>query len=180
MSMLGTSGFNQVLSNTDCGRQSGEFLNLMRDFVKTALHYSGEGDAVDGMDVALCIINKENLQISFSGANNPMYLVRDGELLEYKGDKMPIGWHTKDKNPFNQQVIEGRKGDCIYLFSDGYADQFGGERGKKFMYKRFKSLLLEIHQKPVQDQLGILDKELEDWKGTMEQVDDIMVMGIRL
>ncbi len=102
------------------------------------------------------------------------------QFTEFKADKMPIGWHTRDKEPFTEKIIEIRKGDCLYMFSDGYADQFGGEEGKKFMYKRFKQLLLEIHGKPMSKQAEILDQTIEEWKDSRDQIDDIMVMGIRI
>ncbi len=181
MSMLGVSGFNEILSSSDCGLKSDGFLNRLRDHVKKALHHTGqEGDAMDGMDVSLVILDKKNMKISFTGANNPLYIIRDEELIEYKGDKRPIGWHTMDKEPFTENVIDIRKGDCIYLFSDGYADQFGGKDGKKFMYKRFKELLVSIHRKKMKEQMSILDRTLVDWTGDQEQIDDVMVVGICL
>jgi serine phosphatase RsbU (regulator of sigma subunit) len=153
----------------------------LRDYVIKALHHTGDdSDAMDGMDLALCIIDRENMRVSFAGANNPLYLIRDGVLNEFKGDKMPIGWHTRFKDPFHETAIDIRPGDCMYLFSDGYADQFGGSRGKKFMYKQFKHLLVRIHEKPMKEQQKILKETLIEWQGTHDQIDDIMVMGFRI
>lgn len=181
MSMLGVAGFNEILSTEDCGRRSDTFLNLLREHVKKALHHTGEeGDPVDGMDVAMCILDMEHMKVTFTGAYNPLYLIRDGELNEFKGDKMPIGWYTRDQQPFSQIEIEVREGDCLYMFSDGYADQFGGKLGKKFMSKNFKQLLLDIHPRAMKDQHQFLEETIEEWKAGREQVDDIMVMGIRL
>jgi ligand-binding sensor domain-containing protein/serine phosphatase RsbU (regulator of sigma subunit) len=178
MSMLGIAGFNEILAG-HCGVNADGFLGMLREHIKKALHHTGEeGDAMDGMDVALCIIDESNLELSFAGANNPLYLIRNNELIEYKGDKMPIGWHTRDKEPFTEHRIQLEKGDCLYIFSDGYPDQFGGEKGKKFMYKSLKKLLLEIHQEPMAEQEKILDDRMMAWKGTHDQVDDIIVMGI--
>jgi len=178
MSMLGLAGFNEILAG-HCGVNANDFLGLLREHIIKALHHTGEeSDAMDGMDVALCIIDENNLTLSFAGANNPLYLIRKNELIEYKGDKMPIGWHTRDKEPFTEHMIQLEKGDCLYIFSDGYPDQFGGEKGKKFMYKSFKNLLLEIHRKPMSDQESILDETIQAWKGSYDQVDDIIVMGI--
>jgi ligand-binding sensor domain-containing protein/serine phosphatase RsbU (regulator of sigma subunit) len=178
MSMLGIAGFNEILAG-HCGVNANDFLGLLRDHIKKALHNTGEeGDAMDGMDVALCIIDRENKKLSFSGANNPLYLIRDNELIEYKESKMPIGWHTRDIEPFTEHQIDLKKGDCLYIFSDGYPDQFGGERGKKFMYKAFKNLLVEIHKKDMPEQAKILENTIIEWKGEHEQVDDILVMGV--
>jgi len=180
MSMLGTSGYYEIL-NTNCDYDSGVFLVNLRDHIKKSLHHTGEeGDAYDGMDVSLCILNPDKTKVSFAGANNPVYLIRDGELTEYKGDKMPIGRHHRDQEPFTNNQIDVQSGDCFYLFSDGYADQFGGESGKKYKYQHFKDLLVKIHTEKMSRQKEILDEEIEKWKGDYEQIDDIMVLGFRI
>jgi ligand-binding sensor domain-containing protein/serine phosphatase RsbU (regulator of sigma subunit) len=179
MSMLGVSAFNQVLG-TDCGTQANNFLFELREMVKTALHLTaGDQETADGMDAAMCIYNRNTRRLSFAGANNPIYLVRDGELTEFKCDKMPIGLHYRDGEPFIEQAMDINKGDCIYLFSDGYADQFGGESGKKFKYKPFKEKLKEVHSLPMEEQKKVLEETILKWKGDYEQIDDIMVMGVR-
>ncbi len=139
----------------------------------------GEEEIQDGMDIALCNINLEQNKLEYAGANNSLYLIRNNELIETKADKQPIGKYHEHK-PFTNHVIELQKGDTIYLFSDGYADQFGGKKGKKFMYKPFKRLLTEIHQLPMEEQKKRLIDSFNNWKGTLEQVDDICIIGLRV
>jgi serine phosphatase RsbU (regulator of sigma subunit) len=109
-----------------------------------------------------------------------MYLIRDGELQEIKGNKFPVGVFLGENKTFTNHKIALQSGDFIYVFSDGYADQFGGPKGKKFMVNQFRQLLMSIHKRPVEEQKQILDKTIEDWKGPEEQVDDILVMGVRI
>lgn len=136
-------------------------------------------DAVikDGMDIALCSLEGNTLK--YAGAMNPLWIIRKGELIETKGDKQPIG---KFDNPFpyTTHTFELQKGDTLYIFSDGYADQFGGEKNKKFKIKAFRELLLSIQDKSMEEQKFIIDEVFETWKGDLEQVDDVCVMGIRV
>ncbi|MCB0400874.1 MAG: DUF4154 domain-containing protein [Flavobacteriales bacterium] len=155
-----------------------EILDKTREIVMETFEKSDE-DVNDGMDIALCSINTESKKLHFSGANNGMYLIRNGELTEIKPDKQPIG-NYRDHKPFTLHEHDLQKGDVIYTFSDGYPDQFGGPKGKKFMYKNFKELLLEIHQKPMDEQHHLLVKAFEDWKGGIEQIDDVCVIGVRI
>ena len=131
------------------------------------------------MDIALCTINTETNKLNFAGANNGLYFIRNGELTQIKPDKQPIG-KFDDAKPFTKHSINLEKGDVIYTFSDGYADQFGGPKGKKFMYKPFRELLLSIHQKPMDEQHHLLKNSFDDWKGPMEQIDDVCVIGVRI
>ena len=117
--------------------------------------------------------------MQFSGANNPLYHIRNKELTVTKGDKMPVSIH-ETMPPFTGHDFDLEKGDAIYLFSDGYADQFGGPRGKKFLYKAFKNLLLEISDRPMAEQPAILDKTMEEWQGITGQIDDMVIIGIRI
>ncbi|WP_185957523.1 ligand-binding sensor domain-containing protein [Saccharicrinis carchari] len=133
----------------------------------------------DGMDIALCIIDKKNKKLSFAGANNPLYLVRQNEIFIYKGDRFPIGYKGDKDILFSRHDIQLEENDVFYIFSDGYADQFGGSDGKKFKYRRFRHLLLNIHQLPAEDQKAILHQKIEEWMGSHEQVDDIIVMGVQ-
>ncbi|MBK9390979.1 MAG: SpoIIE family protein phosphatase [Bacteroidetes bacterium] len=114
----------------------------------------------------------------FAGANNPLYLIRNNEIKEVKGDKMPIGIYER-MDSFSSMTLDIKEGDTIYLFSDGYADQFGGPRMKKFMYSNFKRLLLDIQAKSMCEQFSVLNKTMEDWRGGIDQIDDIVVIGIR-
>lgn len=180
MSMLGYSYLNEIANNYKITKAS-LILNRLRNYIKTALRQTGkEDEAKDGMDMALCVLDLETNNMQFSGAYNPLYLLRDKKLTEMKGDKMPIGIYVNEKKSFTNHVQNLKKGDVIYIFSDGYIDQFGGEKGGKFKSKPFKKLLLDIHSKPMNKQGEILNKTLENWKGTNAQVDDILVMGFRI
>ena len=155
-----------------------KILDKTRDIVVETFE-KGQEDVRDGMDIALCTINNKTKKLFFSGANNGLYFIRNGELTQYKPDKQPIGKYD-DAKPFTQQEIDLEKGDVIYTFSDGYPDQFGGEKGKKYMYKKFRDLLLSIHQKPMDEQHQLLVDSFENWRGDLEQVDDVCVIGIKI
>ena len=156
----------------------GLLLDTTRDFVKNRFE-TESNNVKDGMDIALCALNFSTNQLQFSGANNPLYIIRENELIEIKGDKQHIGKHHKESN-FTNHIISLKKDDCIYLFSDGYADQFGGPKGKKFMYKQFKSLLLKTSQLPLDQQKEVLNNTFENWRGDLEQIDDVCVIGIKI
>jgi len=132
----------------------------------------------DGMDASLICFDFKNKKFSYAAANNPVWVVRRNQLIELKGDKMPVGKHDKDATPFIQHEFELEKGDVVYTLTDGFADQFGGENGKKFMYKKLKELLLEIAHEPMPVQQAILSKTFDEWKGNLEQVDDVCIIGI--
>jgi len=153
----------------------GEILSKSREIMISEFEKSDE-EVKDGMDIALCNLNKNKLY--FSGAYNPLWIVRDGKLLEFKGDNQPIG-RFRNSAPFNTHEINLIKGDLIYLFSDGYSDQFGGERGKKFKIINFKKLILSISKKPIEEQKKILLDTFYSWKGDFEQIDDICIIGMR-
>ena len=132
------------------------------------------------MDMALIVIHKDKKLIEFAGAFNPLYLMRDNEIITFKGSRHPIGYIGERYNSsiFKKQQIPYFKNDILYLFSDGYADQFGGPEGKKFKYRRFRHLLLNIHKLPVDEQKSILHQKMEDWMGKdYPQVDDILLIG---
>jgi tetratricopeptide (TPR) repeat protein len=181
MSMLGTAFLNEII-NKNPGIHANEILNELRAQVIKSLHQTGKaGGSQDGMDLALYILDYDNNKIEFAGANNPLILIRNNELEVYKGDKMPIGIYAKADEPFANNIIDMKKGDCLYTFSDGYQDQFGGPQGKKYKIKNMKDLLLNIHQKDMAEQGSILDKEIKQWMGKdHEQIDDIIVIGTRI
>ena len=180
MSMLGVSFLNEIVSRHP-GINAAEMLGDLRKYVVKSLRQNQNiGESKDGMDVALLIFNENMTKVEYAGANNPMLLVRDGEVTEYKSNKMPIGIHLNVAQPFSSHEIEIQKGDMLYIFSDGYADQFGGPDGKKFMIKNFRNMLSEIHRHDLETQKTIIETTLADWMGNMEQVDDILVMGIRV
>ena len=137
----------------------------------------------DGMDLSFCVLDKSMKGLEFSGAFNPLYIVRDSKLIELKSDHFSIGADFgSDSAPkiFTNHTISLQEGDMIYMFSDGYADQFGGPEGKKYKYRRFRHLLLNIHQLPLDKQRTIVDENIEEWRGNTEQIDDILIIGIRI
>ncbi|MEX0987918.1 MAG: tetratricopeptide repeat protein [Bacteroidales bacterium] len=180
MSMLGVTFLNEIISrNPDI--QANDMLNELRSHVITSLHQTaGQGGTQDGMDLATIIIDQPNSELQYAGANNPLILIRNNELKEYKPDKMPIGIHENANKPFTNHKIKYSAGDVLYTFSDGFPDQFGGPSGKKFMIRNFKEQLSRIHKKPMGQQLIMLEKVLDDWMEGVSQIDDILVMGIRL
>jgi serine phosphatase RsbU (regulator of sigma subunit)/uncharacterized protein HemY len=178
MSMLGVAFLNEIINQSKIVRPD-EILNQLRSKVIDALHQSAKKrGARDGMDISLSMIDKQSNKMHFAGAYNPLYLIRDHSIQEIKADRMPIGVHSVYQDtPFSVDTIELKKGDCLYLFSDGYFDQFGGKKGNKFSKKAFKDMLLKIHKKPMETQKQILNQKITEWKGDRPQIDDIMVLG---
>jgi len=184
MSMLGISFLNEIVQRREI-TQANQVLNELRYQVKQSLRQHGQPDeSKDGIEMAICIIDEKNRIMQFSGAFNPLYLIRDEqgkpELTEIKADRMPLGYYQGKDKPFTNHDIKLEIGDTFYIFSDGYMDQKGGPDNKKFMSKNFKNLLLEIHEQPMYDQKKILDKTLSDWMGNNSQIDDILVVGVRV
>lgn len=180
MSMLGVAFLNEIMNQLPKIETDG-ILNSLRDNVMSALHQTGrEGEAQDGMDMALCIIDLSTRKLQFSGAYNPLYVISGEELVQVKADKMPIGISLKPPRPFTSQEVELKSGDILYMFSDGYADQLGGPHETKFLLSRFRDLILSIRKEPMSKQKVALDQSFENWRGTNEQIDDILVLGIRM
>ncbi|MBR2888561.1 MAG: SpoIIE family protein phosphatase, partial [Bacteroidales bacterium] len=182
MSMLGSAYLNEIIVKYQDELNSGHILDLLRTYIIESLHQTGRFDeAKDGMDIALCVLDLDTLKLQFSGAFNPMFLVRDGEIEEYRADRMPIGIHDYVDIGFTTYDIDMQRDDIVYIFSDGYASQFGGKTGKKFMSSRFKKLLQEISPNPMAEQREILDEKIETWMGGVySQVDDILVIGFKI
>jgi serine phosphatase RsbU (regulator of sigma subunit) len=182
MSMLGSAYLNEIVVNNQDGLNTGHVLDLLRESIIKSLQQTGKVDeAKDGMDIAICILDLDTKKVQYSGAFNPMFLVREGELEEYRADRMPIGIHDYVDVGFTSYDIDVQKDDIIYIFSDGYASQFGGKMGKKFMSSRMKKLLLEISGEPMDEQKKILNEKIEAWMGTQyDQVDDILVIGFKI
>lgn len=158
-----------------------EILNNTRTIIKETLLNDGSAEGgKDGMDCSLMEFDLEHNKIRFAAANNPVWIVRDNELIEFKGDKMPVGKHDRDAETFTTQELEVLKGDVIYTLTDGMPDQFGGPKGKKFMYKRLKNLLIEISTLPMNIQHDTLKKEMDEWMAEEEQVDDVCIIGVRV
>lgn len=180
MSMLGIAFLTEIV-NEDDDLAAHDILNQLRDRVIYSLHQTGEiGEQKDGMDMALCIIDKKSQTLEFSGAYNPLYLIRNNELIVVKADKMPVAIHLRKDQSFTRHTVKLQNNDTIYIFSDGYVDQFGGPRGRKFMSKRFKELLMSIQEQPMRKQCQVLDQTIEEWRGDIAQVDDILILGIRV
>lgn len=161
-------------------QEPGDILNDTRKTIINRLKNDGsEHGGKDGMDCTFLSFNLNNNTITYAAANNPVWIVRNGELIELAPDKMPVGKHDFDQIPFTQHDFELKKGDCIYTLTDGLPDQFGGPKGKKFMYKRLKELLVSIAHEPMHKQGRILENAVADWRGDLEQVDDILIIGTR-
>jgi len=180
MSMLGFALLNEIV-NKETDLKANLILNELRDNVKQSLHQTGkEGETKDGMDIALCIIDPENLTLQYSGAYNPLYLIRNDELITVKADRMPIGIHIIEKDSFTNHEIQIQKDDIIYIFTDGYMDQFGGPNASKFRKGPFKEMLVSIKDKGMEEQKKTLESEFEKWKGERDQIDDVLIMGIKI
>lgn len=180
MSMLGIAYLNEIVGRMNRFKAS-DILEKLRANVIGALHQSDEADtAKDGMDIALMILDTESNNVQFAGAYNPLYLVRDGEISELKGDRMPIGVHSRDREAFSNHEVQLEKGDQLFIFTDGYADQFGGAKGKKMNYKRFKNLLLEHPNLQMSEQRNHLLNAFHDWKGEHNQLDDVLVISLKV
>jgi len=181
MSVLGISLLNQVITQLPDTLNAGEILTELTIEVKKALRQSGRAaERKDGMDMALCILNPHKQAIHFSGAFNSLFIVRNGEIIRYKGDRMPVGIYINEKGEFTNHEIEVRKNDMLYLFSDGYPDQIGGEKKHKYLMKNLRTLFLEISEYDAARQKEALQKTFESWKGKESQVDDVLVMGFRI
>ena len=132
------------------------------------------------MDISLLCIDDKNNTVEFAGANNPFWYIHNGVLTEIKGDKQPIGTYYLELKSFTNHKVQVQKGDSLYILSDGYADQFGGEKGKKFRYKQLQEVLVSMVGVPMLEQEKVLIDKLNKWKGNLEQVDDVLVIGIKI
>ena len=179
MSMLGNSFLNEIVVEKRI-YQPDEILNRLRDKVIAALEQKGVTGQQDGMDISVVVWNKLDKTIEFAGANNDGILIRNTEIIELKSSKMPIGQYAGDKEKFALTKLNVLVGDTIYLFSDGFQDQFGGDKGKKLKYKNFIGILQEIAGESAIDQNLILRQKFSDWKGAHEQLDDVCVIGVKL
>lgn len=179
MSMIGNELLNQIVNIRNITKPS-EILAKLHKGIRNALSQA-TSDSRDGMDIVICTIDKEKKILEFAGAKNPLFYVQNGVLYEIKGDKMPIGGEQiEEERIFTNHQLDLSLPTTIYLCSDGYQDQFGGEHNKKFFVRNFKLLLENIHKEPVDRQKEILEKMLEDWQGAEKQTDDILIFGIKL
>ena len=181
MTIIGHNGLSKAINYVESPTPALILDALNREVSATFKQHNGEASIKDGMDAAMCSIDYKTKELQFAGAYNPLFIVRNGEIVEIKGDKFPVGeFIGAEKQNFTNHTVQLNEGETIYIFSDGYADQFGGPKGKKFMYRRFKELILSIQDKSMEEQRAILNKEIDDWRGDLEQVDDIIVIGLRV
>ncbi len=181
MSIVAYNILKQVVSATK-HTQPAAILDGLNKGVGETLHHSDsdkDSTAKDGMDLSLCSIDYKNMELEYAGAFNPLCLVRDGELQQIKADKFPIGFFVGEGNrKFTNHKVKLQKGDTVYLYTDGYADQFGGPNGKKFMVNKFRDLLLQASSHNIIDQKTIFENTIENWRGELDQVDDILLIGV--
>jgi len=177
MSMLGISLLNEIIISKEISRPD-QVLNNLRDKIIEALRQETGSIVKDGMDMTVCLFDRKTLQLQFSGANNPLYLISDGQLTQLKGDKMPVAIHDI-MDPFSLHHLKLKQGDTFYTFSDGFADQFGGPERKKFLAKNFKNLLLSVQDLSMIAQGNRLDEVFTEYRKEVEQIDDVVVIGVK-
>lgn len=186
MSMLGMSFLNEIVIE-NVNLKPADILNKLRRKIISALEHGGTGniEQKDGMDVALCVWHKNTNMLEYAGANNPVWIMRPvkdtraHEIIELKANRMPVGYHY-DAKDFTEQKFQLKQGDAIYVFTDGFVDQFGGPDGKKYKTKKFKEMLMSIQHLSMKDQALMINKEFNDWRGNNEQIDDLCLVGIKV
>jgi serine phosphatase RsbU (regulator of sigma subunit) len=182
VSIVGNNGLLRATNEFRLSKPS-EILDKLREIVITSFRAQGQSDVKDGMDISLCSYDKETLMLEFAGANNECIIIRENEMIELKPDKQPIGQYINPK-PFTNHSFQLEKGDCVYLFTDGFVDQFGGPREKKYMSRNLKNLLLDMNSttnnKNMVQQFITIQEEFDNWKGDLDQIDDVCVFGIKI
>ncbi len=178
MSMLGVTMLNEIVNGKHIIMPDQIIENLRQGVIKSLKQVVDEDTVKDGMDIAVCLVDFEENILWYSGANNPLYLIRGGELIHYRADKMPVAIHYR-MQPFTLNKIELQKGDAFYIFSDGYCDQFGGPKERKFMSAQLKETLIKMAGKPMLQQGEKLNEIFEEWRGENPQVDDVTLIGVR-
>jgi serine phosphatase RsbU (regulator of sigma subunit) len=179
MSIVGYNALNEALRVSD---NPGEVLDGLNKGISKTLHNNGMGNTTkDGMDLALCSYDKKTRILEYAGAYNPLYLIRNKVVEQLKADKFAVGgYYENPDQKYTNHTLQLEENDAIYIFSDGYADQFGGPKGKKYMYKRFRDDLLTLNGKSMTDQKQFLDTALHQWMGALEQIDDVLVIGMHI
>jgi serine phosphatase RsbU (regulator of sigma subunit) len=178
MSMLGVTMLNEIVNGKHILMPDQIIENLRQGIIKSLNQVAEEDSVKDGMDIAVCLVDFDKNKLWYAGANSPLYLVRGTELAHYRADKMPVAIHYR-MDPFNLHEIDIRKGDAFYIFSDGFADQFGGPKQKKFMSMQLREALVEMSGKPMLYQGERLNEIFEEWRGDSPQVDDVTLIGVR-
>lgn len=179
MSLMAHNSLNRVVKERGITTPH-EVLEQLSKITFDTLHQNNDQGVRDGMDIAFCTFHPDTLVLEFAGANRPLYVVRQGEVIAYPANKISIGSENTNDRTFTGHRIQLQPGDAVYAFSDGYADQFGGPRGKKFLYRQFRELLVRITPEAPKDRKRILAESFVKWKATLEQVDDILVIGMRV
>jgi serine phosphatase RsbU (regulator of sigma subunit) len=181
MSMIGNAFLNEVVNEKGIVAPA-EILNKLREMIIGALKQGEGSDSKDGMDITLVSLSKsgEETHVKFAGANNPIWIIQSGNLREIKGDKQPVGVSSGLVKGFTEHSFSLTKGDQLYLFSDGFADQFGGKDGKKFRSKNMQDLVMSVHDQSMLVQKRTLAEKMDQWKSELEQVDDMLVIGLRI
>ncbi len=181
MSIIGYNLLGKALNELGLSRPALILNSLSKGIGKTLRQTEGDSGVKDGMDIALCSLDMKTNIIEYAGAYNPMYIVRNGKLIETASDKISIGTSMDSElRTYTNHEIQLQKGDTVYLFTDGYADQFGGDKGKKFKYKSLQQLFISLEGKAMSEQKIILHSTIEKWKGNLGQVDDVLVIGVRV
>jgi len=180
LSILGLSFLHQIVDKDENTTASG-VLNTLREYVMKSLNQTGlESEQKDGIDMAFCKLDTEKSILQFSGAFNSIYIIKNpNRLVEIPGDKMPIGIAAAEETSFRNHEVKLDKGDMVYLFTDGYVDQFGGTEGKKFKYRPFRNFLLNICKSSMDEQKKALSDNINAWRGNLPQLDDISIFGFR-
>ena len=181
MSIVGYNILNQAI-NDNASMIPAKLLDKLNKGVSQTLNQTSEDTRLrDGMDIALCAINFKTMELQFAGAYNPLIIVRNKEIIEFKADSIAIGSYTEGQvQSYTNHVFPLQKGDTIYVFSDGYSDQFGGPDGKKFKLNQFKTMLLNLNGVSMTQQQVALEKSIEEWRGVLQQVDDMLIIGVRI
>ncbi|HBE40259.1 MAG TPA: hypothetical protein DDW27_03495 [Bacteroidales bacterium] len=180
MSILGISFLNEIFQSK-CEPRANRALNTMREKVMKALHQTGEkSEAKDSIDIGLCVLDCESNRLQYSGANRPLLRIRNGEISEFRPDKMSIGLAPVHEHPFTNVVIDTRPDDIYYLYTDGFSDQFGELTDKKFKHKQLKKVIESVAGLPLNRQKEYLEDTFYDWKGNSQQIDDVLVFGFRI
>lgn len=179
MSVIGTSLLNKIIIENKI-KETDQILNELRLQIINALNQKEDSSQKDGMDISLCKLDLNNKTLQFSGAMNPLVHISGDELNIYKGDPQPIGYLSGKEKSFTSEHVKLEKGDMIYVFSDGFQDQFGGEKGKKYRSTKFRNLLQSISDKSTDEQNKLIEQEFNSWLGYYEQIDDVCIMGVRI